>query len=61
MTSSGRTGHSGMADDGDRMDVLRPLLGEWRIQIKKAADADFRSLEPEDIRNAYLVLGFKTS
>ena len=38
-----------------------PLLGEWQIQIKKAADGDFKSLEPEDVQNAYLVLGFKTS
>jgi hypothetical protein len=38
-----------------------PLLGEWQIQIRKAADTDFRSLEPEDVRNAYLVLGFKMS
>jgi len=38
-----------------------PLLGDWQIQIKKAADADFKSLEPDDVQNAYLVLGFKTS
>ncbi|MFM1653413.1 neuraminidase-like domain-containing protein [Brevibacillus sp. B_LB10_24] len=38
-----------------------PFLGEWRLQIKKVADGDFRSLQPGDIRNAYLVLGFKTS
>jgi peptidoglycan hydrolase-like protein with peptidoglycan-binding domain len=37
------------------------LLGEWQMQIKKATDGDFKSLKPEDIRNAYLVLGFKTS
>jgi hypothetical protein len=35
------------------------LLGDWVIQIKKAADGDFKSLKPEDIRNAYLVVGFK--
>ncbi|WP_042206837.1 Tc toxin subunit A-related protein [Paenibacillus durus] len=38
-----------------------PLLGEWQLQIKKSADTDFKSLQPGIIRNAYLVVEFKTS
>ncbi|WP_308636277.1 Tc toxin subunit A-related protein [Paenibacillus silvisoli] len=38
-----------------------PLLGEWKFQLRKEGAADFKSLKPEDIRNAYLILGFKTS
>jgi hypothetical protein len=37
------------------------ILGDWRLKIQRADAADFRSLPPEDIQNAYLVLGFKTS
>jgi peptidoglycan hydrolase-like protein with peptidoglycan-binding domain len=37
------------------------LLGDWQIQIKKSTDGDFKSLNREDVQNAYLVLGFKTS
>jgi hypothetical protein len=37
------------------------VLGDWRLKIQRAGAADFKSLSPEDIRNAYLVLGFKTS
>jgi peptidoglycan hydrolase-like protein with peptidoglycan-binding domain len=37
------------------------LQGEWQMQIKKASDGDFKSLKPEDIQKAYLVLAFKTS
>lgn len=38
-----------------------PLLGQWQFQIKKAAAANFKLLKPEDVQNAYLVLGFKIS
>jgi hypothetical protein len=38
-----------------------PLLDAWQIQIKKAGATDYKSLHPDDIRNAYLILGFKTS
>ena len=38
-----------------------PVLGAWQMQIRKVADSDFKSLDPEDIRNTYLVLGFETS
>ncbi|MDB4897522.1 MAG: hypothetical protein JWN15_3784, partial [Firmicutes bacterium] len=38
-----------------------PLLGDWQFQIKKAGVAGFKTLAPEEIQNAYLVLGFKTS
>ena len=37
------------------------LLGDWQVKIKKADAANFKSLLPEDLKNAYLVLGFKTS
>ncbi len=41
--------------------AIAPLLGQWEIKIRKSADETFRSLRPEDIQNAYMVLGFKTS
>jgi Tc toxin complex TcA C-terminal TcB-binding domain/Neuraminidase-like domain len=37
------------------------LLGDWVIQIKKTPAGDYKSLQPSDLRNAYLVLGFKTA
>ncbi|MDB5081541.1 MAG: hypothetical protein JWP00_3465, partial [Chloroflexi bacterium] len=35
--------------------------GDWKIQLKKDSDNDFKSLKPEDIKNTYLVMTFKTS
>ncbi|MEX2307779.1 MAG: neuraminidase-like domain-containing protein [Pirellulales bacterium] len=37
------------------------LLGDWQLKIQRAGAADFKSLTPEELQNAYLVLGFKTS
>lgn len=37
------------------------VLGDWQLKIQRAGAADFKSLPAEDLRNAYLVLGFKTS
>jgi peptidoglycan hydrolase-like protein with peptidoglycan-binding domain len=37
------------------------VLGDWVLKIQRGGAADFKSLPAEDIRNAYLVLGFKTS
>jgi hypothetical protein len=38
--------------------AVSPVLGDWKIQIRKDADAAFSSLTPDDIQNAYLMLGF---
>jgi len=39
-----------------------PVLGDWRIKLKKDSDTDtltsFRKLSPDDVKNAYLILGF---
>lgn len=37
------------------------LLGDWRFRIQRTGAADFKSLPLDDLKNAYLVLGFKTS
>ena len=37
------------------------LLGDWKLQIRRDADADFSSLPATAIRNAYFVLGFKAT
>jgi hypothetical protein len=37
------------------------LLGNWQVKIQRNGAADFKSLPPDDLKNAYLVLGFKTS
>jgi hypothetical protein len=37
------------------------VLGDWQLKIQRAGAGDFKSLPAEDLRNAYLVLGFKTS
>jgi hypothetical protein len=37
------------------------VLGDWQLKIQRAGATDFKSLPAEDLRNAYLVLGFKTS
>lgn len=37
------------------------VLGDWQLKIRRKDAADFKSLPAEDLRNAYLVLGFKTS
>jgi hypothetical protein len=39
------------------------LLGNWqmKMKIKKTGAAGFGALLPEDLKSAYLVLGFKTS
>lgn len=37
---------------------MTPVLGEWKIQLKKDTDPTFRSLQPEDVQNAYLVIGY---
>jgi hypothetical protein len=36
-------------------------LGTWSIKVRHAGAADFRSLTPDDLREAYLVLAFTTS
>jgi hypothetical protein len=40
---------------------LAPVLGDWKFRIQRTGAADFKSLPPDDLRNGYLVLGFKTS
>ncbi|MQM27341.1 Tc toxin subunit A-related protein [Glycomyces albidus] len=35
-----------------------PMLGQWRMGLKRAAAADYRSLLPEDVRRAYLLVRF---
>lgn len=45
--------HSGVAP------VPKPaMLGQWRLRLKRAGAADFRSLLPEDVRRAYLMVQF---
>jgi len=34
------------------------MLGEWRMRLKRAVAADYRSLLPEDVRRAYLLVQF---
>ncbi|GAA1677258.1 hypothetical protein GCM10009830_25240 [Glycomyces endophyticus] len=34
------------------------MLGEWRLQVKRAASADYTGLLPEDVRRAYLLVRF---
>ena len=36
----------------------RPVLGDWRIQMKRDTDADFTSLPPDAVTHAYLLLRF---
>ncbi len=36
-------------------------LGTWSMRIRRTGAADFRSLTPDDLREAYLVLAFTTS
>jgi hypothetical protein len=47
-------GKSGFAPNSE-------LIGDWVIQIKKAADGDWKSLQSGDLRNAYLIAGFKSA
>ena len=35
-----------------------PVLGDWQLQIRQAAHSDYRSLSPDDIQHAYLIVGF---
>jgi hypothetical protein len=37
------------------------LMGNWQLKIQRVGSADFKSLPVDDLKNAYLVLGFKTS
>jgi peptidoglycan hydrolase-like protein with peptidoglycan-binding domain len=37
------------------------LLGQWQLQLKRDADADFRSLQPDVISHAYLLVQFSAS
>jgi peptidoglycan hydrolase-like protein with peptidoglycan-binding domain len=37
------------------------VLGDWKFRVQRTGAADFKSLQPDDLKNAYLVLGFKTS
>lgn len=37
------------------------LIGTWQLKIRRDTVADFRSLPNEELKIAYLVLGFKTS
>jgi hypothetical protein len=39
----------------------KDAVGSWRVQIKKDTAATFRELVSDDIRNAYLVLQYKTT
>ncbi len=34
------------------------LLGDWQLKIQRENAIDFKSLSPEELRNAYLILGF---
>ncbi|MEN9489936.1 MAG: hypothetical protein RJA63_385 [Pseudomonadota bacterium] len=52
-------GRQSAAKDGFGLQAL--LLGDWRLKIRRAGAADFRSLSPDELKNAYLVLGFKTA
>ena len=52
-------GRQSMTKGGFAQQAL--LLGDWQLKIKRTGAADFRSLPPDDLRNAYLVLGFKAS
>ena len=38
-----------------------PVLGDWKFRIQRKGAAEFKSLPPDDLKNAYLVLGFKAS
>jgi hypothetical protein len=52
-------GHQHMAKSGFAQSAQ--LLGNWQLKIQKVGAANFTSLLPADLKNAYLVLGFKTS
>ncbi|MDH4244953.1 MAG: neuraminidase-like domain-containing protein [Nitrospira sp.] len=52
-------GHQSMAKSDFVPSAL--LLGSWQLKIRRDTVADFRSLPIEELKNAYLVLGFKTS
>jgi peptidoglycan hydrolase-like protein with peptidoglycan-binding domain len=52
-------GRQRMSKDG--FEAQAQLLGDWQMKIQRVDAADFKSLPPEELKNAYLVLGFKTS
>jgi hypothetical protein len=52
-------GRQSMAKGNFSQEAL--VLGDWQIKIQRAGAADFKSLPDEDLKNAYLILGFKTS
>lgn len=53
------SGRQSLAKDGFAQQA--PLLGEWKFRIQRTGAVDFKSLPSDDLKNAYLVLGFKTS
>lgn len=52
-------GRQSLAKTGFAAQAL--VVGEWRLKIQREGAADFQSLLPDELRNAYLVLGFTTS
>lgn len=52
-------GRQSMVKDG--FGPQATILGDWLLKVQRAGAANFKSLPPEDIQNAFLVLGFKTS
>ena len=38
-----------------------PLLGEWRMVLRRVGAGDFRSLPPDEVRAAWLLLRFATA
>ncbi|MEO3859545.1 hypothetical protein [Acrocarpospora sp. B8E8] len=37
------------------------VTGQWDLKLRIQGAADYRSLQPEDLRNVYLVVRFKLS
>jgi hypothetical protein len=52
-------GRQRMARSGFAQQAL--LLGDWQLKIQRAGAADFKALAADELKSAYLVLGFKTS
>lgn len=52
-------GRQSMSKSGFSQQAL--TLGNWELKIQRTGAADFKSLPTDDLRNAYLVLGFKIS
>ena len=51
--------HHGLHNAG--YSANQALFGDWALKIRKAGAPDWRSLKPDDIRHAYLLLTFRAT